>query len=155
MPDFHLAQMNIGRMLYPLDDPRMAGFMNALDEINALADRTPGFVWRLQTEAGNATDLRPYEDVAMIVNMSVWESIEALFTYAYTSKHVEFLRRRREWFEKMAESPLVLWWVPAGHIPTVAEGQERIARLHRDGPTPLAFTFTRRFSPDGLPANES
>src|SRR5215510_773225 len=99
-PRLHLAQVNVARMLEPLDSPRMAGFVARLDEINALADRSPGFVWRLQTEAGNATDLRPFDDDRILLNMSVWETIEALRAYVYESAHREVLRERHSWFEK-------------------------------------------------------
>ena len=115
----HIAQINIARMNFPIDSPSMAGFVSRLDEINALADGSPGFVWRLQTPEGNATDLRPYEDERIIVNMSVWESIEALKHYVYRTAHAELLRDRRSWFEQFSGAMLAMWWVPAGHIPSV------------------------------------
>jgi hypothetical protein len=122
--------------------------MALLDPVNAVADASPGFVWRLQTEDGNATALRPYEDDRMIVNMSVWESIDALAAFVYRSGHVDVMRRRREWFESM-KPYMVLWWTPAGAIPTVDEAKERLEHLRVNGPTPYAFTFTARFpSPD-------
>lgn len=145
---WHLAQVNIGRLLAPVDDPMIAEFVDGLDSINALADRTPGFVWRLQTEDGNATAIRPDADDALLaINMSVWESVEALADFVYRSDHVPFMRRRREWFERFASSHLALWWIPAGRIPTVAEAMDRVARLDRHGPTSEAFTFVRRFAP--------
>ena len=144
----YLAQVNVARMVAPLEDPAMAEFVSRLDEINALADRSPGFVWRLQTEAGNATYLRPYADDRVLFNMSVWESLESLKRYVYISAHVQVLRRRGDWFEKPAASPLALWWIPAGHIPGVDEGKKRLAHLHAHGPSAFAFTFGQPFPPD-------
>jgi heme-degrading monooxygenase HmoA len=152
MPAFNLAQINIGRMLGPIDSEVMAGFVSQLDEINALAEVTPGFVWRLKTEDGDATAIRPYDDERIIVNMSVWESLEALHGYVYQSAHVEVLRRRREWFGRMTELSVVLWWVPAGHHPSVAEAVARLETIRAEGPTPAAFTFRQGFpAPDSAP----
>lgn len=149
MGTYHLAQMNIARMLAPLDSPVMADFVGQLDAINALAESSPGFVWRLQTEDGDATAIRPYDDDRVIVNMSVWESPEALHAYVYQSGHVEVMRRRREWFSRMADAMLVLWWIPAGHRPTVPEAVARLDLLRERGPTAEAFTFRTPFpSPD-------
>lgn len=117
---FHIAQVNVGRIRAPLDGPVMAGFMQRLDEINALADRSPGFVWRLQSNEGNATYFRPYEhDYQILLNMSVWESVDALKNYVYRTAHAELLRHRQEWFEKFAGVYMGLWWVPAGHLPGI------------------------------------
>ncbi len=146
---YQLAQLNIGRMRAPTDDPLVAEFMDALDEINELADGSEGFVWRLQTEDGNATSIRPFDEELLLVNMSVWESVEALSQFVYRSDHVAFLRRRREWFERMDENYLVLWWVPRGHIPTVTEAIERLEHLRRNGPTSHAFTFRSVFAASG------
>ena len=153
MTRFHLAQANIGRFRAPLDDPIMDGFRAQLDPINALADQSPGFVWRLQTEDGNATAIRPYaDDGLMAINMSVWESLESLQAFVYKSRHVETLRARKQWFEQIEGPVLVLWWIPAGQIPTVAEAQERLQHLGKHGPTPHAFTFRTPFpAPDGRP----
>ena len=148
MKTLHLAQVNVARMLAPLEDPVMAGFVARLDEINALADGSPGFVWRLQTEAGNATYLRPYADERIIINMSVWETVEDLRNYVYQSRHSEVLRRRREWFEKLETPVVALWWVPAGHVPSVDEAKKRLAHLEENGPTPFAFSFRSIFPPD-------
>jgi hypothetical protein len=149
---FHLAQVNIGRVRAALDDPIMKGFKDQLDPINALADRSPGFVWRLQTEDGNAMAIRPYEDERMAINMSVWASLDALQQFVYKSAHVAPLKDRKQWFEPMDGPILALWWIPAGHIPTVAEAQERLAHLAQHGPTAHAFTFRTPFpSPDGEP----
>jgi|ERR1700729_4227243 hypothetical protein len=144
---YRIAQVNIGRVRAQLDDPLMAGFVARLDEINALADSAPGFVWRLQTPEGNNTYLRPYEDCRMLLNMSVWESVEALKHYVYKTAHAELLRQRHEWFEKMAVYA-ALWWVPAGHLPGVEEAKKRIAYLEAHGPTPFAFTFHTVFPAD-------
>jgi hypothetical protein len=147
---FHLAQVNIGRVRAPLEDPIMDDFRNALVPINALADASPGFVWRLQTEDGNAMAIRPFEDPRMAINMSVWESLEALQQFVYKSAHVGSLRDRKQWFEPMEGPILALWWIPAGHIPTVTEAQERLQHLAAHGPTPHAFTFRSPFpAPDG------
>ena len=143
----HLAQLNIGRLLAPLDAPEIAGFVAALEPINALADAAPGFVWRLQTEEGDATALRPFDDELMIVNMSVWESLEHLQAFVYDSPHVEVMRSRRQWFEKMTDAFMVLWWVEAGHVPSIEEALGRLDALRADGPTPVAFTFRDTFPP--------
>jgi hypothetical protein len=145
---FHLAQVNIGRVLWPPDDERMAGFMGRLDELNKLADESPGFVWRLQTEAGNATALRPYrEDERLLVNMSVWESLEALREYVYRSAHAPVLGQRKQWFETLTTPFMALWWVPAGHVPSMEEAKARLAELTARGPGPGAFTFKQAFPP--------
>lgn len=142
-----LAQLNVGRLLAPIDDPRTADFVAALDRINALAEASPGFVWRLQSDSGNATDIRVENDPMLIVNLSVWDSIETLFEFTYRTAHSSILSRRRDWFEKMEAAHLVLWWIPAGHLPGLAEALDRLERLRREGPTPEAFTFKRRSPP--------
>jgi Domain of unknown function (DUF3291) len=149
MVSWHLAQLNIGRMRAPTDDPLSAGFMAALEPINALADAAPGFVWRLQTEDGDATAIRPFPDDLLLVNMSVWASLEALADFVYRSDHREVMAQRRQWFHKMEAAYLVLWWVPAGHLPSIEEAKERLHRLRAEGPGPEAFTFHRPFpAPD-------
>jgi heme-degrading monooxygenase HmoA len=148
MTGFHLAQINIARMRTPIDDPVMAGFVARLEEINALADRSPGFVWRLQTEAGDATYLRPFDDDRIIVNMSVWESVDALKDFTYRTSHAELLRQRKEWFEQFSGVFLALWWVPRGHIPGMDEAKKRIAHLQEHGPSQYAFTFRAIQPPD-------
>lgn len=147
---FHLAQLNIGRTLFPLDDPRMAGFVERLAEINALAEGSPGYVWRLQGESGDATGFKVFDgDPLVIVNLTVWESADELFEFSYRTAHVEILRGRRSWFEAWSGPYLVLWWIPAGSIPDVPEALARLERLAADGPTPEAFTLKIRFpSPD-------
>ncbi len=142
---YHLAEVNIARILAPLESPVMADFVAQLESINKLADNAPGFVWRLQGDAGDATSIRAFDDDKIIVNMSVWKTIDALFNYTYYSDHVKVFRERRKWFEQLTEHILVLWWVPAGHIPTTAEAKERLEALRRDGPTAFAFTFKERF----------
>ena len=148
MPSYHLAQVNIGRMKGDLDSPVMADFVARLDEINALADQSPGFVWRLQTEAGNATYLRPYDDDRILFNLSVWERVDALKTYVYHTAHAELLKNRRAWFEQFDGSWLALWWVPAGHIPGIDEAKKRLAHLEAHGPSHFAFTFKKLYAPD-------
>ena len=141
----HLAQVNLATLRFPLDGPELAGFVAQLEPINALADGTPGFVWRLQTEDGDATSIRPFDDERVMVNLSVWESLEALRGFVYASRHLEVMRHRRAWFHKMADPYLALWWVPAGTIPTVAEAKERLELLAGRGPTAGAFTFRAPF----------
>jgi hypothetical protein len=149
MANYHLAQVNIGRIKGPLEGPVMEGFMARLDEINALADASPGFVWRLQTSAGNATYFRPYDhDDRLLLNMSVWESVVALKSYVYRTAHAELLRQRQAWFEKLAGVYVALWWVPAGHVPSIDEAKKRLAHLDAHGPTQFAFTFKEVFQPD-------
>jgi heme-degrading monooxygenase HmoA len=125
----------------PLDTPELAGFVAQLEPINALADGYEGFVWRLQTEDGDATAIRPYGDDRVMVNLSTWESLQALRNFVYASRHLDVMRRRREWFHRMADAYLALWWVPAGTIPTVAQAKDRLDLLQRQGPSPTAFTF--------------
>jgi hypothetical protein len=149
MTQYQIAEINIGRTLAPLDSSVMAEFVNALAEINALADGSPGFVWRLQSEEGNATAIRVYEDPLTIVNLSVWDSIESLRAYAYQSRHVNFVRRRSEWFESLPQnSYMALWWVPAGTQPTAQEAKERLDYLTANGETPYAFSFKKIFEPE-------
>jgi hypothetical protein len=142
----HLAQVNVGRLLAPVDDPRIDDFRGALDTINALADAQLGFVWRLKGDGDNATDLRPdATDDLQAINASVWQSPEHLAAFVYRSEHRDFVRRRLEWFEEATQPILALWWVPAGHQPSLAECLERLAHLRANGPTPHAFTFRQRF----------
>lgn len=145
----HLAQLNIGRIKAPVESPIMRGFMRRLDEINAIADAAPGFVWRLQTDDGNATSIHAFDDPMLLVNMSVWESTDALREFTYRSTHKELLQKRGEWFDRHDGPFQVLWWVPAGHIPTVEEAKKRLELLDADGPTPEAFTFRDRFPAPG------
>ena len=154
MSGYHLAQINVGRFIHLRDDPANADFMNALDPVNAQADGTPGFIWRLVGDGNDATELVPDEnDPQLLVNMSMWRDVESLGAFVYrNADHLSFMRRRKEWFEKI-EIFQALWWVPAGHIPNVDEGMERIAMLRANGPSADAFTFRHTYAaPDGTPA---
>jgi hypothetical protein len=142
MPDYHLAQINIARLLHPIDDPRIASFVRELDSINALAEQSPGFVWRLKSPEGNATDIAYNDDPFVILNMSVWASIDALKDYVYRSRHLDIFKQRASWFEKMSKPHYCLWWVPAGHTPTVAEARARLEHYQQHGSTPHSFWFS-------------
>ena len=146
MSQYELAQLNIAVMKEPLDSPRMADFVANLDRINALAESSPGFVWRLQTEEGDATALRPLGDNTL-VNMSVWKDVVSLNHYVYKTAHVEIMRRRKEWFDRMSDASIVLWWVPLGHRPSVVQAIERLQLLRANGPSADAFTFRHAFPP--------
>ena len=129
------------------EDPVMAGFVARLESLNALADASAGFVWRYQTDEGDATEVRVFEDQLILFNMSVWDSVESLESYVYRSDHVQTLQKRAEWFERPSRGPLALWWIAAGHVPTVEEAKERFDSLWQGGPSPFAFTFRDRFPP--------
>lgn len=145
--DYHLAQINIGLMRGTLEDPIMAEFAAALDEVNTAAEQSPGFVWRLKTSSGNATDIRVYPDPKVIVNISVWQSVEQLKTYVYQSLHVNFFARRRQWFEKFPGEHFGMWWIPAGHLPTAEEGKAKLDYLTRQGESLECFTFANPYPP--------
>ena len=147
MNGFEIAQLNIGRAVAPLEDAVMADFMNWLDDINALAERSPGFVWRLQGDNGNNTSLKVSDDPRFIVNLSVWSSIDALYEFTYRSDHRTVFKRSHEWFERMGRPNTVLWWQPACTVPSVDEALDRLDRLTRLGPSPEAFTFKEHFPP--------
>ena len=151
--DCHVAQLNIAAALYPLDDQRMSRFVEQLDDINALADDRPGFIWRLQSESGNATDIVVDDDPMLIVNMSVWRDDEALFDFAYKSAHRQVLADRRKWFKRPDGAYQVLWWVKAGHQPNVDEGMAKLRLLRTSGPSAQAFTFKAKIPRTGLPGN--
>ncbi len=144
---YAISQLNVGRAVAPLDSAEMADFMNWLDEINALAERSPGFVWRLQGDSGNNTELKITDDPLFIVNLSVWSSVDALYDFTYRSEHKIVFKRRHEWFERMGVPTTVLWWQPAGTVPTAQEALARLERLAALGPTADAFTFKERFAP--------
>ena len=147
---WHLAQVNIGRARGAITDPVMQGFVARLEEINALAEQAPGFVWRLQTEDGNATAFRPYaDDNSILINLSVWTDLNSLRDYVFRSLHAEVMRRRREWFERFDGVYAALWWVPAGHRPSLEEAVARIAHLEAHGATPFAFSFVQPFNAEG------
>jgi hypothetical protein len=154
MSNYQLAQLNIAALKAPLDSPELKDFVANLDRINALAEGSPGFVWRLKGDGNDATSLRPLGE-EIIVNMSVWRDVAALRDYVYRSGHVEIMRRRREWFTRMAEAYMVLWWVPGGHVPTMTEAVERLTLLRQQGPTVQAFTFAEAFSAPDVIASRS
>ena len=145
--DWHVAQLNVGRVVAPTDSPVMADFINALDRINALAEASDGFVWRLQGDNGNATEILTTADPSFLINMSVWQSIEMLFEFVYRSSHTGFMLRRREWFERPSEAYQVLWWVPAGYRPTPQEALARLDHLRAHGSSRYAFTFKQHYPP--------
>lgn len=146
---YQIAQANVARLRAPLDDPKIAGFVSRLDDINALADAAPGFVWRLQTEAGNSTSVRAFEDDRILFNLSVWETPDHWRAFVFRGKHAEVMRQRGAWFERMDSPYLVMWWVAAGHHPSVAEALERLEHLRACGDSPFAFSFTRLYPPPG------
>jgi hypothetical protein len=150
---FELAQVNIGTPVAPLDSEQLAGFVAALEPINALADNALGFVWRLtDDDGGDATGLRIFGRDDMLLNMSVWRDVETLGDFVFRSAHVEIMRQRRSFFVPMAEVYTALWWAPRGVRPTVSDAEERLLHLREHGPTPFAFTFRTNFpAPDALP----
>lgn len=145
MNKYQLAQINIAHSRGVRDDPVMKGFMDRLDEINAIADSSPGFVWRLQTEEGDATAIQAFDDPLLLVNVSVWQDIESLKRFVYKSLHVDLIQDRDAWFTKMQESHQALWWVPEGHLPSVEEAREKLEYLQANGPSETAFTFSKPF----------
>jgi hypothetical protein len=146
---YQLAQLNIALPVEPLTSQRLAEFVALLEPVNAVADAAPGFVWRLQTEDGDATAVRAFGDDTLIVNMSVWESLDALAEFVFGGFHAEVMRRRREWFARLRDPYTVAWWVAAGERPTVADAEDRLACLRKHGPTPYAFTIQRSFPAPG------
>ena len=148
---YHLAQLNIAHALGDMDGPIMADFVAQLDEINALAEASPGFVWRLKDETGNATSYQVFDNPRIIVNLSVWEDVAALHHYTYRSAHSRVFKRKKEWFSPLGKPAMVLWWIPAGHTPTELEAKEQLEHLQTHGPTPHAFTFLKQFTPTGDP----
>jgi Domain of unknown function (DUF3291) len=148
--EWQLAQINVGRLVAPQGDARVQPFFDALDRVNALADSSPGFVWRLQSESGNATDILTTSDPLFLVNMSVWSDADALFNFVYRSAHTSVMAQRRQYFEPFEGAYQALWWIAAGHRPSVDEGLSRLWRLDRYGSTPQAFTFKARFPIPGI-----
>jgi len=158
----HLAQLKIGRLRYPTSDSRVADFMNNLDVVNAIAERSKGFVWRLKDDSGNATNFRPFTDPNMLVNLSVWENVETLQRFVWQTAHKRIYERRLEWFDKIEAPHFVMWWIPKGHLPSLTEAKERLAHLATHGPSDYAFGWERmpaarsrtqaRYAPDGQPA---
>ena len=150
MSRYHLAQLNIAMLREPLESPSMADFVANLERINALAEASPGYLWRLQDEAGDATAIRPF-GAEVLVNLSLWRDVQSLSDYVYKSAHAEMLKRRREWFDKAEQAHMVLWWVPADHRPGVEEAAERLAHLRAHGSSAHAFGFRQAFAaPDAL-----
>ncbi|MHA5049266.1 DUF3291 domain-containing protein [Streptomyces sp. SD15] len=150
---YELAQVNIARLKAPLDSPQLKDFVEALDPVNAVADAADGFVWRLQSDSGNATDVAVFGDDWLIVNLTTWRDTNALTAFMYQGQHRELMARRREWFERLEEAVTALWWVPAGHRPTVAEAESRLVHLREHGPTEYAFTLRTSF-PAGMSGPE-
>lgn len=142
---YHLAQLNIAQLLAPLDSPPLKDFVDNLERINTLAEQSEGFIWRLQTDEGDATALRPFGE-EVIVNLSVWESVEVLHQFVYRTAHAPIMSRRREWFARMAKAYMVLWWVPVGHQPTAEEAKQRLDLLQTQGASAQAFTFKQVFA---------
>jgi len=145
MTTYNLAQVNIAYGIETLDHPKMAGFVSELDRINKLADRSEGFVWRLQTEKGDATDLRIFDDEKIILNMSVWKKIEDLKNYVYSGDHLEIIKKKKSWFTKPKSAHLALWWIPAGVVPTIEDAKFRLNEIQRIGPSEVAFNFAKPF----------
>ena len=143
MAEYHLAQINIARAVDELDSDTMAGFVARIDEINALAEQSPGFVWRLQTDEGDSLALRVFDDPLLIINMSVWQDMASLKDYVFKSTHLELLRNKTAWFNKMESAHLAMWWIPAGYEPSIEDGKQRLEIIQAQGPGPEAFTFSR------------
>ena len=145
--NYYLAQINVALMRGNLDDPIMSEFAAALDEVNVAAEHSPGFIWRLKTDSGNATEIRVYPDPKVIVNVSVWQSVEQLKAYVYKSLHVDFFVRRRQWFEKFPGEHFGMWWIPVGHLPTTEEGKAKLEYLNQHGESSECFTFANPYPP--------
>lgn len=144
---YHLAQVNIARMRAPLEDPIMKGFVSQIEHVNKLAENSPGFIWRYQEGSGDATYARPYDDDRILINMSVWDSIEALKKYVYEGDHAQAMKDRREWFEKMKDAQSALWWIEEGSLPTLQEAKLKLEYLQKNGPSSHVFTFQKSFEP--------
>ena len=143
----HLAQINISRLKYPVDHPQIAEFVDNLDYINRLAEKSPGFIWRLKDASGNATDINPFSDPMIIINMSVWENVASLKAFAFYTEHIQFMRKRNQWFEKLNGPNMAMWWIEPRHVPTVEEAKMRLQLLEESGDSPQAFTFKSTFDP--------
>jgi hypothetical protein len=145
MGKFQLAQINVAQAKAEMDTDAMSRFVSRLDEINQIADKSPGFIWRLQSDDGDATSIRVFDDPLLLVNMSVWDSVEALKTFVYKSLHVELIRDREAWFNKLGTAHQALWWIPHGHIPTTREAEEKLEHIRQHGASQEAFTFGKLF----------
>lgn len=150
---FHLAQVNVARLREPLDSQRLSDFVVALDPVNATADLAPGFIWRLKTEEGNATSLTAFEwdvngSAGVLINMSVWESYEALKNFVYSPLHLEVLRKKKNWFFKAAEATTALWWIPSGSIPSIQDAELKVKELRLNGASAKVFDLSKKFEPN-------
>jgi Domain of unknown function (DUF3291) len=145
----YLAQVNIGKVIAPMDSPIMSGFADHLDEINKLAEESEGFIWRLKEDNNNATSIHVFDDPFILINMSVWESVDALYKFVYQSAHVEYLKKRKEWFEKLTDMHMALWWIPQNHFPDCNEAIERLTHIKVNGASAFAFSFKTKYMPDG------
>lgn len=152
--NFHIAQLNIAKGKAAIDSELMAPFVNELDRINALAENSPGFVWRLMEENGNATSIQFFDDPNLILNMSVWETAETLFEYVYKSAHAGVMSRRREWFEPLKEAYHVLWWIEAGTVPSLDQAKKKLEYIQAHGPSEHAFTFKKPFPVPAQPLQD-
>lgn len=146
-----LAQLNIALAKYPLDAPEIKDFVDNLDKVNGIAESSEGFVWRLKDESGDATNIKAFDDPNMIVNMSVWDSVDSLKNFMFRTHHRDFMRRKGEWFHRLAEDTYVLWWVEDEHIPSLDEAIERLEHLREKGDSPYAFTFKTNFTESEAP----
>lgn len=152
---YHLAQVNIAKAIAPLDSPVMQGFVDQLDHINQLADNSEGFVWRLQTEEGDATALQPFDDPLIIMNLSVWSSLESLKNYTYSGDHLSIMKQKKSWFEKSSEATLALWWLPVSELPTPEFARTMLEKLRREGASHEVFTFAKPYlMPEAREATE-
>lgn len=143
---YQLAQLNIAEVLAPMDSPKLKEFSDNLDPVNSIAESSPGFIWRLQDDTGNATNLQYFDDPDIIVNMSVWESVQSLKDFMFKSVHINFLKRKKEWFVSSNTATYVLWWIEKGHIPSVEEAIERLEYLRNNQESPYAFSFKKVFN---------
>ena len=148
MPSYYLAQLNIAKMKFPIESPEMFEFVDNLENINALAEHSPGFVWRLQTEDGDATGI-DFFGADVLVNMSIWENVESLHSYVYKTAHAKIMSRRKEWFNRVEEAYTVLWWTPEGTIPPLDEAKSKLELLKAQGPTTEAFSIKQAFPSPG------
>ncbi|MEZ8575517.1 DUF3291 domain-containing protein [Vibrio splendidus] len=150
-----LAQLNIALAKYPLDEPEIKEFVDNLELVNGIAESSEGFVWRLKDESGDATNIQAFDDPNMIVNMSVWDSVDSLKNFMFRTHHRDFMRRKGDWFHRLPEDTYVLWWIEEDHIPTLEEAIERLEHLREIGDTPYAFTFKTSFTASEVPKQRS
>lgn len=142
----HLAQLNIARPKFPIDSIGMADFVNNLDPINTVAENSPGFIWRLKDDSGNASSIPVFNDPELIVNMSVWQDIASLKQFMFKTHHIDFLKRKKEWFVPLDSPSYVMWWIEEGHTPSVGEAEERLLHLREHGESDYAFSFKHSFN---------